>query len=310
MILIWTGVFIVSLTLLVKSADWLLESSEKIGLKIGLSPFVVGVVIVGVGTSFPELVSSLFAAFQGTTEIVVANAVGSNIANILLVVGVTALISKKITVTKDLINLDLPLVTLSFFLFLITVYDGVVSLAEGAILTFGLVSYVWFSVVHKEDGDDLDIGKKAAIKPMDSVMLVVGVLGLAIGANYLIESVVTLSALLNIAPGVISITAIAFGTSLPELLVSVKAAFKGKSEVAVGNIIGSNVFNVLGVVGIPALFTTLYVDEKTLMIGIPVLFAATLAFVISGISKRIHIQEGVFFVLIYLLFIVKLFIDF
>jgi len=307
MVLFWIVIFIVSLALLVKSADWLLESSEKIGLKMGLSPFVVGVVIVGVGTSFPELVSSLFAVLRGATDIVAANAVGSNIANILLIIGITAIISKKITVTKDLINLDLPLVTLSTVLFLVTAYDGVITLVESIFLTFGIISYIWFSVKFKDEGDDIEIDAKPNVIPMDFLMLVVGVIGLAVGANYLIDSVITLSQILNIAPGVISLAAIAFGTSLPELLVSVKAAFKGKSEVAVGNIVGSNVFNVLGVVGIPGLFSTLILDSKTLMLGLPVLLLSTLVFVISGISKRIHIQEGIFFVMFYLLFLAKLF---
>ena len=308
MILFWIIVFIVSLTLLVKSADWLLESSEKIGLKIGLSPFIVGVIIVGVGTSLPELISSLFAIFEGVPEIVVANAVGSNTANILLVIGVTAIIARKITVTKDLINLDLPLVLLSTCLFLLTAYDGKVTTIESIILVLGLIGYVWTSLIFKEEGDDLPVDVKKKAGPMDFLILLVGIIGLAVGANYLIDSVISLSSLLNIAPGVISITAIAFGTSLPELLVSVKAAFRGKSEVAVGNIIGSNVFNVLGVVGIPGLFATLTIDSSTMMIGLPFLFAATIVFVISGISKRIHMQEGIFFVLAYILFIIKLFV--
>jgi cation:H+ antiporter len=307
MILFWILVFILSLALLVKSADWLLVSSERIGLKIGLSPFVIGVVIVGIGTSLPELISSLFAIYKDTTEIVVANAVGSNIANILLVVGITAIISKKINVTKDLINLDLPLVTLSSFLFIVTAYDGSINLFEAIILTLGVISYVWFSITHKDEGDDVDVEIKGKAGPKDILILLIGIVGLAVGANYLIESVVRLSEILNIAPGIISITAIAFGTSLPELLVSIQAALKGKSEVAVGNIIGSNVFNVLGVVGIPGLFATLVIDSATLYLGIPILIAVTLVFVISGISKRIHIQEGIFFVLIYILFVVKLF---
>lgn len=307
MVLFWIVIFLVSLFLLVKSADWLLESSEKIGLKIGLSPFVVGVVIVGIGTSLPELISSLFAVFDGATEIVVANAVGSNIANILLVIGLTAIIAKKIIVTKDLINLDLPLVAGSYFLFLVTAYDGQINIIESLFLIFGLISYVWFSVTHKEEGDDLKIEAKPDAKPRDFFFLIVGVFGLAVGANYLIDSVINISEILRIAPAVISITAIALGTSLPELLVSIKAAFKGKSEVAVGNVIGSNVFNVLGVVGIPGLFGTLSLDVSTLFLGIPILIATTLVFIISGISKRIYFQEGVFFLLIYLLFIGKLF---
>lgn len=307
MTLFWIIVFIVSLTLLVKSADWLLVSSEKIGLKIGLSPFIVGVIIVGVGTSSPELISSMFAVFEGVSEVVVANAVGSNTANILLIIGITAIIARKITVTKDLINLDLPLVLLSTFLFLLTAFDGKITLIESIILTIGVIGYVWTSLVFKEEGDDLPaMESKKDASPMDFLILFVGVIGLAVGANYLIDSVVNLSSILNIAPGVISVTAIAFGTSLPELLVSIKAAFKGKSEVAVGNIIGSNVFNVLGVVGIPGLFGTLYIDNPTYSIGLPVLFVTTVVFVFSGISRRIHLQEGIFFVLIYILIMAKM----
>lgn len=307
MTLFWIIVFIISLTLLVKSADWLLVSSEKIGLKIGLSPFIVGVIIVGVGTSLPELISSMFAVFEGVSEVVVANAVGSNTANILLIIGITAIIARKITVTKDLINLDLPLVLLSTFLFLLTAFDGKITLIESIILTIGVIGYVWTSLVFKEEGDDLPaLESQKDASPMDFLILFVGVIGLAVGANYLIDSVVNLSSILNIAPGVISVTAIAFGTSLPELLVSIKAAFKGKSEVAVGNIIGSNVFNVLGVVGIPGLFGTLYIDNPTYSIGLPVLFVTTVVFVFSGISRRIHLQEGIFFVLIYILIMAKM----
>jgi len=149
--------------------------------------------------------------------------------------------------------------------------------------------------------------KRPTIRPADIVMLAVGVIGLAVGANYLIESIIFVSEALNIVPAVITITAVAFGTSLPELLVSVKAAMKGKSDVALGNIFGSNVFNVLAVVGIPGLFGTLIVDAKTIAVGIPVLVVVTVLFIFSGISKRIHVQEGILYLFLYLLFIAKLF---
>lgn len=117
MLVFWIVIFLASLVALVKGADWLLESSEKIGLSLGLSPFIIGVTIVGLGTSFPELISSLFAVFQGITEFVPANAIGSNIANILLVVGVSAVIGGRLVVTKSLIDLDLPLLAISTILF-------------------------------------------------------------------------------------------------------------------------------------------------------------------------------------------------
>lgn len=305
MLAFWIMVFVLSLLLVVKSSDWLLLSAEKIGLRVGLSPFVIGITIVAFGTSFPELVTSLFAVFQGVSEVVTANAVGSNIANILLVAGIAVLVGKKLEVTKDLIDLDLPLIAISTSIFILVAFDGSVNVIESIILLAVYLVYLGFAIGYKET--KVEPIKKPQVVPTDFVMLTVGIIGLAVGANYLIESIIFVSEALNIVPAIITITAVAFGTSLPELLVSVKAATKGQSDVALGNIFGSNVFNVLAVVGIPGLFGTLVVDQKTITIGIPVLVIATILFTFSGISKRIHIQEGILYVIIYILFIAKLF---
>jgi cation:H+ antiporter len=306
MILFWIVVFIVSLAALVKSADWLLLSSEKIGLKIGLSPFIVGVTIVAFGTSFPELVSSLVAVMNGIPEFVVANVVGSNIANILLVVGIATLFAKKLQVTKDLIDLDLPLLSITTVIFLFVAWDGMINFFESLFLLATYTIYLGYTLIYKDDRADEKI-KKPKITKIDLIKLVVGIFGLAIGANYLVSSVEALSLMLNIAPGLIAITAVAIGTSLPEVVVSVKAAMKHQSEVALGNIFGSNIFNVLVVVGLPGIFSDLPIDDKTLMIGLPVLIVSTLLFVISGISRRIHVQEGALYLLFYVIFTAKLF---
>lgn len=311
MIILWSAIFIVSLIVLVKGADWLIVSSEKIGLSIGLSPFIVGVTIVGIGTSLPELVSSIFAVLEGAVDVPVANAVGSNIANILLIIGFSAVISKRLMVDKDLIDLDLPLVAGSTALFIGMGWDGVITFGESLLLMLGFGVYLLYTILHKdiniEELSDKKIVKKPKITIKDIVMLIIGILGLILGSKYLIESLISLSSILNVATGVIAITAVAVGTSLPELLVSAKAALQGKSEVALGNIFGSNVFNILVVIGLPGLFKTLTLDAQTLYIGIPTLIVTTLLFVISGISKRIYSWEGLFFLLIYVLFIAKLF---
>lgn len=312
MLTLWIFVFFVSLALLVKGADWLIASAEKIGLAFGLSPFVVGVVIVGIGTSFPELVSSFAAVWHGVTDVVAANAIGSNIANILLVVGASAVVGRKLVVTKDLINLDLPLLAVSAVLLIGVVWDGQVTLGESILLVVGYVAYMLYTVFHKDDEADstllpegLQTHPKIVLK--DIAFLVVGTLGLVFGAQYLIESLVQLSTMLDIGTGVIAITAVAIGTSLPELLVSIKAALKGKSEVALGNIFGSNIFNGFMVIGLPGLIRPLMVDAQTLLVGVPTMVAATFLFVISGMSRRIYIWEGIFFLLLYILFIAKLF---
>ena len=328
MAIIWIIVFIVSLAVLVKSAGWLLSGAERIGLAIGLSPFIVGVTIVGLGTSLPELISSFIAVFEGVPEIVVANAVGSNIANILLVVGLSTVIGRRLVVTKNLIDLDLPLLAIGTTLMIGVAWDREVTFLESAILLITYGVYFAYTILHRDDvktEEDTElavfikknsayiskISKKIAEIPKialrDFGLLAAGAIGLFLGAKYLVESVINLSDMLNIGAGVIAITAIAIGTSLPELIVSIRAAVQRKSEIALGNIFGSNLFNMLVVVGLPGLFTTLPLDEKTFSIGLPVMAAATFLFVVSGISRRIHMWEGAFYLILYVFFIGKLF---
>lgn len=325
---IWVIVFIISLAVLVKGADWLLGSAEKIGLAIGLSPFIVGVTIVGVGTSFPELISSLAAILKDVTEIVTANAIGSNIANILLVVGLSAVVGRRLAVTKSLIDLDLPLLAISTVLLLGIVWDRQVTFAEALLLVIAYALYLLYTVIHKPDEEESselevlparpdrrkhklarkkEVAERPKLSTKDFILLVVGIIALVLGAKYLIESIIKLSEILKISPGVISITAVAIGTSLPELIVSLKAAIAKKSEIALGNIFGSNVFNALVVIGIPGLIKNLTLDEKTFTVGVPVMALATLLFVISGISRRIHIWEGSMYLVVYILFVAKLF---
>jgi len=328
MLIFWIIVFIVSLFVLVKGADWLIASAEKIGLALGLSPFIVGVIIVGMGTSFPELISSFVAVFKGVPDVVAANAIGSNIANILLIVGISAVIGRRLIVTKNLIDLDLPLLAIGTVLLLGIVWDKQITFGESLLMlaTYGV--YLLYTVLYKDSGDIDEISEVlpsrqerrkhiAAHKKdefshprlvaKDFILLIIGILGLVFGAKYLIDALVNLSTILNIATGVIAITAVAVGTSLPELLVSAKAAFQKKSEIALGNIFGSNVFNALVVIGLPGLFRLLPIDSQTFAIGVPTMAFATLLFVISGISRRIHMWEGAFYLSVYILFIAKLF---
>jgi len=313
MILFWSLVFIASLVVVVKGSDYLLIGAEKIGLRAGLSPFIVGVTIVGIGTSLPELVSSLVAVSKGVTDVVVGNAVGSNIANILLIGGFAALITKGLKAEKDIVDLDIPLLALVTAIFYLVAKDGSVVLMDSIILVVTYGVYLLYTLIYKEEGKAFEeamedaVEEKVKVTTKDMILLVLGIVGLAAGAKYLIESITELAVIFNIAPGLIAVSAVAIGTSLPELLVSVKAAARGQAEVALGNIFGSNLFNLLMVVGIPGLFGNLLIDEKTFTIGIPMLLIATTLFIISGISKSIHRLEAIMFLLIYLIFTAQLF---
>jgi len=325
MLIFWILIFILSLAILVKSADWFVESAEKIGLALKISPFIVGMTIIAIGTSFPELASSIAATLKGATEIVAANTVGSNVANILLIVGLSAVAARALIVRRSLIDLDAPLLGVATSLFIFVMWDKEIVFGEGILLIFGFLIYLLYTIFHRIEPEETseavetlpsrverrEIEAKIEKKPEKLnfrvfLFLILGMAGLAVGSNYTIEAMLKISDILKIATSLVAITALAVGTSLPELVVSIQAASKKKYEIALGNIFGSNVFNILLVAGIPALIRPLVVDELTFRIGLPFLVIATLLFIISGISRRIHIWEGAMYLLLYILFIVKL----
>lgn len=310
MLIISILIFIASVLVLVKGADVFLGSAEKIGLAAGLSPFVVGVVIVGAGTSFPELISSLVAVLKGVPEIVVANAVGSNIANILLIIGVSSIFAKSIKSKTNLTNLELPIMAITSIIFLATVWDGNIKKVESFILLLTFLVFVTYSIFNKPSDKPKEPVKETnrpKISVKDIALLGLGLAGLVFGSKYLIESVIDISTVLNLAPAAVSVVAVALGTSLPELLVSIKAAMKGSTDVALGNVFGSNAFNILMVIGIPGLFSSLPVDVVTMTIAIPAFIAVTLIFIISCFSNMIHKWEGFMYLILYLIFIGKVF---
>ncbi len=302
----WIAVFLLSMFFLVKSADYLVDSAKQIGIYFSLPSFIVGVLIVGIGTSAPELASSIFAALQGVPEMVVSNAIGSNIANVLLIVGLSSILARNIKISKELIDLDIPLLLLSTGLFVLLSYDALISRAESAFLLSGLLFYLTYTISSKKQVQDSCIKDLINIKK-EFIILFISLFLLIFSAKYLVLSVVELSNLFNIAVSAITLLAVALGTSLPELFVSVSSIKKGESDMALGNIFGSNAFNLLAVVGIPSFFTNIPVDNLSLSTAFPVLILSTLLFAFSGISKRIHAFEGIFFLIIYVYFVMKVF---
>ncbi len=253
-LILWGGIFIVSLAVLVKSSDYFTDSAEVIGKFFRLPAFIIGVTIVAIGTSLPELVSSLFAVFNGVSEIVVGNVIGSNITNIFLVLGITAILSKKIKILHELVRVDLPLLVGSAFLFAFAIWDGVFSLFEAILFIFGLIFYLFYIMSTQRKQEYVSADKKIEKSlPKEKLsfrtwlIFAISSIFLFIGAKYTIDSVIHLSEILNIGTEIIAIGAIALGTSLPELMVSINAAKKGKAEIAVGNILGSNIFNTFAV---------------------------------------------------------------
>lgn len=305
----WIAILAVSLAGLVKGSDWFTEAAEKIGLWFGFPPFVIGITIVAVGTSLPELLSSIAATLQGSSEVVLGNVVGSNIVNIFLIVGVAAIMARRhIQITYDLVDVDLPIFVGSGVWLYLTVQDGSFSIGEAILSLFGFMIYVVYifqqgntdTTVETETAEQIRAShfpKKAITK------LVVGALTMILGANYTIESVREISEIIQVGQDIIAISIVAFGTSLPELVVCIAMAKKEKAEVAVGNVIGSNIFNSFFVMGVPGISGALVLSESTIKNGLPLMLVGTILLFFVVQDKKVTAWEGWTFVMFYIWFV-------
>ncbi|TET20968.1 MAG: calcium/sodium antiporter [Candidatus Cloacimonadota bacterium] len=312
-LIIWVTVFIFSLFVLVRASAFFTDAAEVIGRSFRIPEFIVGVTIVAIGTSLPEIISSIFAVMNDASEIVVGNVIGSNIANIFLVIGLIAIISKKIKIKHGIIHTDLPLLIGSAFFLAVTIIDGKFSLFEALLCIAGFIVYIFHAVKFKRKREDPATLKKSSaelrvrIHPKTLVILATSTIFIYIGARYTIEAVIKLSEFLKIGKEVIAASAIAIGTSLPEMTVSIIAARKGKPEIAIGNVLGSNIFNVFMVMGIPALFGTLIIPKNIVSFGLPILLVATFLFLFMTQDREIRSSEGWLLLIFYVFFIGKLF---
>lgn len=313
-LLLWVALFVASLYVLVRAASYFTDSAEQIGLLLGIPDFIVGVTIVAIGTSLPEIISSLFAVVENSSEIVIGNVIGSNVTNIFLIVGIAAIFGKKLKIGYELIHIDLPLLMGSALFLAITIVDGEFSLLEAVLALAGFLVYMLHAVSERKKRVDVLIKremkavgvlKKIGVRTL--ITLFVSGFFIYLGGRYTIESVVRLSEVLNLGTEVLAASAIAFGTSLPELAVTITAARKGKPEIAVGNVLGSNIFNTLAVMGIPALIGPLVIPRNIVMFALPMLLIATLLFFFMTQDKEITQWEGWFLVLFYVFFIGRLF---
>lgn len=307
----YIALFIVSIGILVKSSDWFVDSAEEIGLSFGISPFIIGVTIVAFGTSLPELAASVAAVLAGNTEIVIGNVVGSNVANICLVLGIVAVLSKSIKMDTRIIDLDMPILFASTFLLYFVVSDQKVVWWEGIFLLIGLVIFLANSFGPTEPSGALDEEKedKTTVKPRTYAMLVVGGIFVWLSATMVITAIQFLSEYAGISSEIIAVTFVAIGTSLPEIVVSITAARKGNAAMAIGNVLGSNIFNTFAVMGIPALISTLVIPDTIMSFGMPFMIVVTLLFTVITITSKITRWEGYIFLLLYAYFMTQLVVD-
>lgn len=248
--------FIGGTILLLLGGKYLVKGGIEISKYFKISKLVVGMTIVALGTSAPELLVSIQAAFKGSPEIALGNVIGSNISNIALVLAAT-LIILPMKVKKQTIIIDWPIMIFAFILLFIFMLDDKLSFVEGSIFVLLLIGYIifeiWYSKKHSNEEANQKEEKKNYSIPVAIIVIIIASVALAFGANFMVEGASQMARLLNISERVISISIVAIGTSLPELTASLIAAGKKESDISVGNIIGSNIFNVFAILGTTAM---------------------------------------------------------
>lgn len=304
----WGIILMFSLYILVKGADLFVGGAERVGVALGWKQFVIGVLIVGIGTSLPELASSLAGVYAGVPQLVIANVVGSNITNILLVLGVIAFLSGPILIRERLIKTELPIFIIATVHFTAVVFDGVIDRAEGLLLVGTLGAYFWY-LLYDSNAVTTEMAKTAQrnkVQLRDVATLVLGLAAVLAGAKFAVDMSINIATFLGVSLTFITITVIAIGTSLPELAVSLQAVKQKRTDMAVGNIFGSSAFNMLAVAGVPALFISLPAGVEVMGLGLGVMIAASIILFVSGLARQMMRWEGLMLLLFFAFFIGKL----
>lgn len=274
--------FIAGLLLLLIGAEGLVRGASRLAARFGMSALIIGLTVVAFGTSAPELAVSLKAAVDGQAGIALGNVVGSNVFNVLFILGISALIVP-LTVAQQLIRFDIPLMVGLTLLVLLLVLDGSVGRFDGGLLVIGLVAYLLFLFRQSRRASSPEIhaahGPNAVPLLRNLAYVVVGLGMLVVGSRWLVDGAVVFAQDLGVSDQVIGLTIIAAGTSLPEVVTSIVAALRGERDIAVGNVVGSNVFNILGVLGLTGLLAPVGISVPEAMVGfdIPVMIVVALA---------------------------------
>jgi len=275
--------------LLMWSADLLVDNASELAENIGISTFLVGIIVVGFGTSAPELFVSAMAALDGKGNLALGNALGSNITNIGMVLGCAALV-RVLPVSHSTATRDLPIVLFTSALAILVVLDGLLSLLDGLFLLAVLIAYlIWSSRSQKHldpESTTTDRADEKKTTAIYAIWTVFSIIVLMAASKMLVSGAISIAEYFGVGELVIGLTIVAIGTSLPELAAAIAAARKGVHDMIIGNIIGSNVFNILGVLGLTGALKATQIDTSALWRDFPVMFAFTLFMLIFAITKR------------------------
>jgi len=294
--------------LLTVAAEALVYGASSLARRVGLSPLVIGLTIVSIGTSLPELLVSLEAAFVGSGDLALGNVVGSNIGNLALILGVAALV-RPIAIQAQVVRIEAPVLVAVSAVFVGLIADGALGRLDGALLVVSIVAYVVYTLqvaqqappaVQEEFEEGVPSTRSQAL---EVGMLVLGMGGLVAGAHLLVEGAVALAEMFGVGPIVIGLTVVAVGTSLPELATSVVAAYRGRGDIAVGNAVGSSIFNILGILGVTVVFQPMSTQTLGWMeVGV-MLGTAIVIIPLFRTNWTLSRLEGAFLLLCYLAYL-------
>jgi cation:H+ antiporter len=302
---------------MVWGAELLVRGASRLATAAGISPLVVGLTVVAFGTSSPELAVSVMSAFKGQADLALGNVVGSNIFNVLLILGISALIVP-LVVAQQLVRLDVPVMIGASLLILLMGMDGNIGRFDGSILFAGVIAYTVFLIRQsRREGSaevkaeyETEFGGKPASSWLKNIGLIVfGLGGLMLGSKWLVTSAVAIAEAFGVSELIIGLTIVAAGTSMPEVATSVMAAIKGERDIAVGNVVGSNIFNILSVLGLSSIVAPagITVSDAALRFDIPVMIAIAVACLpIFFVGYRISRFNGASFLFFYVAYIVYL----
>ena len=308
------GMIIAGLIALYAGAEGMVKGSSSVALNLGITPFIVGLTVISFGTSAPELLVSIL----GTDGIAVGNVLGSNVANLALILGVTALI-KPVDVQPRTLHRDIPIMVGATVLFLAVAIDGTLGRVDGLILLGGMALYfvyTFFEARRDMDRSEATIAREIQESefrvyrwPVAVVMTIAGVAALALGAKWMVDGAIVVADYLGVSDLVIGISIVALGTSLPELATSAVAAFRDEGDISIGNVIGSNIFNLLLVLGVVAVIGDVIVDADALRIDIWVVLVVSVAlWPLLRIGEGLQRRDGFILLAVYVGYMISLFL--
>ncbi|HBK41956.1 MAG TPA: calcium:proton exchanger [Porphyromonadaceae bacterium] len=295
---------LVSLVILYFGAEWLVSGASSFAARLGVSPLIIGLTIVSMGTSAPELVVSVKAAMNGQSALSIGNVLGSNLFNVGIILGISALIYP-LAIKRQLLKFDAPVMVLTSVLFFVLFLDGKISYPEALIFVFLFLAYMAYlfvtSLKNKHSaGEGEEIIKQYKHWAIDVLLIGIGLAGLVYGSNLLVDNAIIIAQKLGMSEALIGLTIVAAGTSMPELATSVVAALKKRSDIAIGNVVGSNIFNLLLILGVAGVIYPIETPDINIMDSLFVVGISALLWFFMKIGTRVRRWQGTIFLGVYL----------